>query len=340
MKKIGLLIVLGLISCALFSCEKVIERGIEKGFDRQNLDILKDDQLHVFLVGSGGPINNPERIATSTAIIAGGEFLLVDVGPGTVRSADLLNLPMEHLSGIFLTHFHSDHIGDLGEANFGSWVAGRKKKLDIYGPDGVERVVKGFTMAYELDVNYRIAHHGAEVLSPEAAVPVSRTITIQDPDKADLVFDRNGLKVYAFLVDHSPVKPAFGYRFEYKGNRVIITGDTKKTANLIKHSQNAELLISNGLSFKLMNIVHRVASENNRQRIAKMVKDIQDYQLDPVQAAEVAKEAGAKKLVFFHIVPPITNFIAKNVFLNGVSDVYDGDVVMGEDGMHFDLDPK
>ena len=132
MKKWGFLIVLGIISCTFFSCEKVIERGIEKGFDRQNLDILKDDQLHVFLVGSGGPINNPERIATSTAIIAGGEFLLVDVGPGTVRSADLLNLPMEHLSGIFLTHFHSDHIGDLGEANFGSWLAGRKKKLDIY----------------------------------------------------------------------------------------------------------------------------------------------------------------------------------------------------------------
>lgn len=141
-------------------------------------------------------------------------------------------------------------------------------------------------------------------------------------------------------MDHSPVKPAFGYRFEYKGNRVIITGDTKKTANLIKHSKNAELLISNGLSFRLMNIVHRVAAENNRPRIAKIAKDIQNYQMDPVQAAEVVKEAGAKKLIFFHIVPPITNFITKRVFLNGVSDIYDGEVVMGEDGMRFDLDPK
>jgi ribonuclease Z len=340
MKRVMIYIVLVVMTSTLLSCQKIVENRINKGLNRQKLEILKDDKMHVFLVGSGGPINNSKRVATSTAIIAGGTFLLVDVGPGTWRNADLLNLPLGNLSTILLTHFHSDHIGDLGEANFGSWVAGREKSLEIYGPEGVEQVVSGFTMAYALDTKYRIAHHGESVLKPAAAVPVSRTVIIENPDGAELVFERNGLRVFAFMVDHYPVEPAFGYRFEYKGNRVVISGDTKKTPNLIKQSKNADILISNALSFNLVETISKTAMENNRPRLAKITKDIMEYLMDPVQAAEVAKEAGAKTLVLAHIVPPVTNFILKRMFMKGVGDVYDGEVVMGEDGMTFTLDPK
>ena len=110
--------------------------------------ILKDGKLHAFLLGSGGPINNDKRVASSIAVIAGGEFILFDVGPGSYRNVDLLRLPSQNLSAIFLTHFHSDHIGDLGEANMLSWVNGRDKPLEVYGPIGVEKVVDGFEMAY------------------------------------------------------------------------------------------------------------------------------------------------------------------------------------------------
>ena len=71
-----------------------------------------------------------------------------------------------------------------------------------------------------------------------------------------------------------------------------------------------------------------------------MLVDTLDYHIDPVDSGMVAKEANAKKLVFNHIVPPITNFLAKKMFLDGVDDVYDGDIVMGEDGMEFILEPK
>lgn len=135
---------------ALVSCEALMERSLERRVDRQKVSMLKDHKLHVILVGSGGPINNTERVATSTAVIAGGDFILVDAGPGTIRNADLQDLPLSALSGVFVTHFHSDHIGDLGEANFQSWVAGRQKKLEICGPRGVEKVVQGFTQAPKL----------------------------------------------------------------------------------------------------------------------------------------------------------------------------------------------
>ncbi len=131
-----------------------------------NEKILKDDSLRVFLIGSGGPFNNDVRVAPCIAVIAGGEFFLVDVGPGSYRIVDVMRLPIPHLSKILLTHFHSDHIGDLGEANMMSWANGRTKRLEVYGPEGVEKVVNGFIMAYELDSGYRIAHHGKDIIIP------------------------------------------------------------------------------------------------------------------------------------------------------------------------------
>ena len=116
-----------------------------------NEKFLKDDSLRVFLIGSGGPFNNDVRVAQCIAVIGGGVFFLVDVGPGSYRNVDVMRLPVPHLSKILLTHFHSDHIGDLGEANMMSWANGRTKALDVYGPEGVEKVVNGFIMAYEHD---------------------------------------------------------------------------------------------------------------------------------------------------------------------------------------------
>ena len=109
---------------------------------------LKGDKMYIFLFGSGGPINNTKRVASSIGVIAAGEFILVDVGPGSYRNVDVMRLPVSYLSSIFLTHFHSDHIGDLGEANMLSWANGRTKALEVYGPKGVSKVVNGFITAY------------------------------------------------------------------------------------------------------------------------------------------------------------------------------------------------
>jgi len=305
-----------------------------------NEKFLKDDMLRIFLIGSGGPFNNDVRVAPCIAVIAGGEFFLVDVGPGTYRIVDIMRLPTPHLSKILLTHFHSDHIGDLGEANMMSWVSGRTKALEVYGPEGVEKVVNGFIMAYEHDTGYRIAHHGKDIILPEASTPISKTIKFSDHNERILCFETNGLKVYAFQVDHSPVKPAVGYRIEYKGNVVVITGDTKKTDSLAEHCKDADLLFSEAISYDMLNNMIENLKRNNLTRLAKIMKDIQNYHMEPVVAARVAKEAGVKKLVYVHITPPLTNKMTEELYLKGVSDFFDGEIILGRDRMKFRLKPK
>ena len=255
-------------------------------------EMLTDGNLHVVLVGSGGPTPNNERHSVSVAVIAGGEFILVDTGPGTARYANLQKLPFGDLSAVFLTHFHSDHIADLGEVNMYSWVQGnRTKRLEVFGPEGVNKVVQGYALAYELDSLYRTAHHGEAVAPSSGAEPVAKTIAVQDPDKAELFFDRNGLKAYMFEVNHFPVKPAVGYRFEYKGNVVVISGDTIRTPTLAKYADKADLFICDALDAKTIAIAAKIAADINRPGLAKILTDIPDYHMTPVQAAEADNPA-------------------------------------------------
>ena len=100
--------------------------------------------MTVVLCGTGSPLADQERAGACTAVIAGGELVLVDVGPGSWETLDLTNVPTGELSAVLLTHFHSDHIGDLGEAMTQSWIAGRDTPLDVYGPVGTKQVVDGF----------------------------------------------------------------------------------------------------------------------------------------------------------------------------------------------------
>jgi len=222
------------------------------GVPQGDNSLLSDGQLHVVLCGTGSPLPDATRASACVAVLAGGEFVLIDTGPGSWRKVALSKLPTQALSAILLTHFHSDHIGDLGEALMQSWGAGRGKPLDVYGPPGVERVVAGFQQAYALDTEYRVAHHGEPTMPRAAAGAVARPVILKTETEAATVFERNGLKVTAFKVEHDPATPAYGYRLEYRGRVVVISGDTGKSANVAKYATGADLLIHDVLAKDLL----------------------------------------------------------------------------------------
>jgi ribonuclease Z len=322
---------------ALGGCDRLIDRQIESNMNRTDRSILQAPGLTVVLCGTGSPLADAERAGACTAVLAGGEFVLVDTGPGSVETAALAGLPMGDLSAVLLTHFHSDHIGDLGEAITQSWIAGRPRPLDVYGPAGTTRVVDGFDQAYAADAQYRTAHHGEQYMPSGAAPGVGHDIELGAAADADaVVFDRNGLRVTMFRVNHEPVVPAVGYR----GRVVVVSGDTAKSANLIAHAKGADLLVHETLLPSLMERAAAVAERTGRQRLAKLARDTLNYHTSPVQVAEVARDAGVTTLVFSHEVPGPNNALLRRMFLSGVQDVFPGEVVLGEDGMRFALAPK
>jgi len=109
---------------------------------------------------------------------------------------------------------------------------------------------------------------------------------------------------------------------------------------LAEHCKDADILFSEAISYDMLNNTIDGLKRNNLTRPVKILKDIQDYHMEPVVAAKVAKEAGVKKLVYVHITPPLTNKTTEELYLKGVSDIFDGEIVLGKDRMKFRLKPK
>jgi ribonuclease Z len=329
---------LALALAALASgCDRLVEAQIERNLGRVDAALLRSPDLHVVLCGTGSPLPDAERAAACTAVVAGGRLFLVDVGPGAWERVDLANLPPAALDGVLLTHFHSDHIGDLGEAITQSWIAGRTRPLAVYGPPGTARIVAGLAEAYAADVEARVAHHGDANMPRAAAGALAREFALPPADEAAVVLDDGGLRITAFHVDHRPVVPAVGYRFDFAGRSVVVSGDARRSPSVVRHARGADLLIHEALCPALIQRAIAVARRRGQERVAALAEDVLDYHTSAVDAAAVASEAGAARLVLTHLVPGPPNALARRIFLAGVSDAFDGDVVLGEDGMRFDL---
>ncbi len=287
-----------------------------------------DDALRVLLCGTSSPMPHATRAKACVAVFAGGRFWVVDTGLGSWNRLALWQVDGRNIGGILLTHFHSDHIGELGEYNLQTWVAGRSGPLRVFGPTGVDRVVAGFAEAYALDSGYRIAHHGADLLSPE----VGRMVAYPIPAPG-VVLQEGDLTITAFAVTHTPVNPAYGYRFDYRGRSVVVSGDTVKDAGLIAAAHDADVLVHEAQANHLVALLHDEADHTARPRIAKVLNDIPTYHTSPVEAAEVANAAGVRLLVLYHLTPPPPAWLVERAFVRGVDAVRPHDWVLGDDGL-------
>lgn len=313
----------------------LFQRGVERGAGRDNLAALPDG-LHVGLCGTGSPLPNRDRAGACTVVIAGKAMFVVDAGEGGARNIALMGLPNGKIRALFLTHYHSDHIDGLGPMMLLRWTgSGNSAPLPVYGPTGVEAVVAGFNAAYAADNGYRTAHHGPAITPPEAAGAAA--MPFATPDKPTIVYEAGGLTITAFPVDHRPVQPAVGYRFDYKGRSVVISGDTGPSKMVETVSKGADLLIHEALQPEMVRTLADRLKAAGRPQTAQIMHDILDYHASPAQAAASAQIAGVKMLVLNHIVPPYPMRYLDGAFLGDASDKFDGPIVVGEDGDSYSL---
>lgn len=301
--------------------------------------LFDGEALRVVLCGTSGPLPDPGRAKSCTLVIAGESAYVVDTGPESWEQIARMGIPGTRIAGVFLTHFHSDHIGDLGEFRMQTMVAGRQRKLPVYGPRGVASIVKGFNLAYEQDARHRLAHHGAEVIDIAHAELEAKTFgkTFRGAlTEEEIVLKSGDLTVTAFEVDHDPVRPSVGYRFDWKGRSVVITGDSAVSQNLTENARKADVLVSDTLAANIISQGRKAAEASGNARNAKILADIPDYHLSPVDAARTANEAEVKLLVFSHLVPSAQ--AQTPLFFAGVAAIRPPETwVAGFDGLRLDL---
>src|SRR5690348_805357 len=259
-----------------------------------------------------------ERLGPSILVEAGKEKLLFDCGRGATMRLYQLKIPFDDLNALFLTHLHSDHIVGISDFYLTGWILGRSTPLRVWGPAGTADMMSHLEQAYQFDIHVR--RDVDEMLPAPGVVVAAKDI------EQGVIYQNGDLKVTAFTVDHAPIKPAFGYRIDYGGHSVVLSGDTRYSENLIHFAQGTDLL------------VHEVAIASDTLKKSDPRYNILAHHTTPEQASKVFTAVEPKLAVYSHIVR-IYQYPEEEI-LKRTKENYRGPVILGEDLMSFSVGEK
>jgi ribonuclease Z len=280
----------------------------------------------VTLLGTGVPFPVPERLGPATLVEAGKEKLLFDAGRGATIRLNQISVPIGAINTLFLTHFHSDHTSGIPDLWLTGWIGryygNRQSPFRIIGPKGTVALMQNLERAYADDIRIRLA----DEKNPIEGVAIAPFEYTED----GVVYENNGVKVTAFEVDHGDlIKPAYGYRIDYDGRSVIISGDTRYSANLEKHAHGATL------------VIHEVAIANQEYYDkTPIVKYIMAHHITPDEAGALFARLQPKLAAYTHLVflgsptypaPKVADIERKT------REKYSGPLALGIDLMAFDV---
>ena len=328
---IGILSVLSLTLLAGCNSEALISSVIRKQIANDMPPAYTQDKegITVVTVGTATPLPG-ERVQSGTAVFVNGYFFLFDVGAGVVQQCENLRFPLEELDGIFLTHYHSDHMMDLPNLISRSWLLGRSHELPVYGPNPLNSLVEAANGYIAIDNLYRLAHHGPGIIDTSMAKGIPHEFQI-GLNATLVVFEQDGIKITAVDVTHEPIEPAVGYVIEYMGKKVVLSGDTKKNSLLGQMARDCDLLVHEVMLMTVQQIIEAELREAGRERDATLVHDIQDYHTSPGEVADLAQHAGAKRLVLNHLAPAPDNRLFRKLYLQEMK-AYTGPIHLANDG--------
>jgi ribonuclease Z len=277
-------------------------------------------ELKVTLLGTGSPIPMLDRFGPSILVEAGPEKLLIDCGRGASLRLWQLHIPLGAVTAVFLTHLHSDHVVGIPDLWLTGWLpppfGHRTQAFQIWGPIGTKEMMANLQKAFATDIRFRMAD----------GIP-AQGIAIAAQDVAQgLAYESDGIKVTAFEVDHATAKPAFGYRIDYRGRSVVLSGDTRPSENLVRFSKDVDVLI------------HEVAwARPELLKKSQAARIIIGLHTTPEQAGTIFARVKPRLAVYSHIVlittdPAFTEPSDADV-LKLTSERYVGPLEMGQDLM-------
>lgn len=271
---------------------------------------VRAEFVEVILLGTGTPVPSHERFGPATLVKVGGLNLLFDAGRGATIRLQQAGLTADQIDHVFLTHLHSDHISGLDDVWITGWIWQRANPLGVWGPAGTNALMRNMHEAYAADIAYRNENVGLDITKTHV-----KTTDIGEGN----IFTQNGVTVKAFLVEHAPVKPAYGYRIEFGERVVVISGDTTYSKNLVEHSQGVDLLI------------HEItAAPKKLLKRNKRLQKIVAYHTTPSQLVDVLSATNPRMTVLHHVL--LFGVTEEQVMID-IVDQYSGEVKMGADLM-------
>ncbi len=276
-------------------------------------------KTRLILLGTGGgPRPRRTRSAPAQVIVVGEAAYVIDCGDGVARQLVLAGVPLTSLRHVFVTHQHSDHNADYGNLLLLAWTAGLRTRVDAWGPSPLEEMTKLFFEMNSYDIQTRIAD--------ETRVPLQPLIHPHELTAGGLLFDDENVRVTAALVDHPPVVPSFGYRFDTPDRAIVISGDTKPSDTHVELAGGANVLVHD--AFYPPAIDRLVAGVPNA---ATLKESILSHHTSAEDAGRIAQAAGVETLVLSHFVPAEDPLLTDDMWIDAAKTHFDGTVVLGTD---------
>ena len=276
------------------------------------------NSFRVTLLGTGAPPPRLDRFGPSTLVEAGGKKFIFDAGRGAMQRLHQLGTPFGDIDGMFLTHHHSDHVVGFPDLWLTGWIGrpwGRRSvPLEVWGPEGTRQMMEHLPQAFAVDIRVRRRNY-----PPEGVTLVAHEI------REGVVLNADGIEISAFEVDHGGEElPAFGYRIDYGGRSVVLSGDTTFNENLIRHAEGADVL------------VHEVtAAGGSMAENAQQLKRIAANHTTPEQAAEVFSRVKPRLAVYNHLL--LFGNAKPEDLIPATKKKYAGPVIVGEDLLQIEI---
>ena len=280
-----------------------------------NILIAQNTDTKLVLLGTGTPFADPNKSGPSLAIIVNNISYIVDCGPGVVRRAaqakelGFPSLEAAQLKTLFITHLHSDHTAGIADIILTPAVLDRNAPINIYGPAGTKKMTHHIMEAYKEDILIRI--NGLE-----KGDAIAYKVNTHEIKEGEIYKDSN-IIVTAFNVKHGQWENAFGFVFQTKDKKIVISGDCTYSENLIKYAKGCDIL------------VHEVYSDAGLKKRTQRWQDYHSaFHTSTYQLAAIANQVKPKLLILNH---QLTFGTSLQSLLEEVKSKYTGAVVNGAD---------
>lgn len=290
---------------------------------------VEEGAIKLTFLGTGAPRPSHTRYGPSILLEAGDHRILVDAGPG-MRERMFQAGGFEMLTSIdhvLLTHLHFDHTISLPGLWLTGWLFGRKTPMTVYGPTGTSAMMQHFTDAYDWDVRYReivgVHKEGSDLIAHDV--------------EPGVIFEKDGLKITAFNVEHMPISvetgellglegATMGYRIDYNDRSVLFSGDTRSTpdSKIIEHGKGVDVLIHE--------VQVPAPGDSPEARLANVSLSVHST---PAQVAYIFENTRPRLAVYSHIIPPE---LTSEQILNATD--YDGEMLVAVDLMTLTIGDK
>jgi ribonuclease BN (tRNA processing enzyme) len=272
----------------------------------------------ILLGTGGGPRPRKTNSAAAQVIVINDAAYVIDCGDGVARQLVSAGIRLSQLRHILVTHQHSDHNADYGNLILLAWISGLKTRIDCWGPPPLQRMTELFMEMNAYDIRTRIEDEGRGPLQP--------LVHVHELSKGGVVFEDENVRVRAALVDHPPVVPALGYRFDAADRSIVVSGDTKPSESLIALARGADVLVHEALY--PAGVDRLVAGVPNASSLRQ---SILSHHTSAEDAGRVAQAAGVKTLVLSHLVPADDPAITDQMWIDAARTHYAGKIIVGKD---------